>query len=135
MRRLFILTLLITSPSSVAIPPSDRLPCYTENAPSDASSGPPCALKEIILNHCSTCHDNTRDQRFRRIDMTAWILLEDGTYGFPHLDRYGRQRKRADTYAQILERIESNDPEERMPLGDQLNTLDIEAFKRWMSEN
>jgi hypothetical protein len=131
-------TLSTTACFAAAVPtitPQGPLPCFSDTGTHGPSRGVPCAVKSILDDHCSTCHDSATTAQIGRLDLSRWIALEDGTYGFPHLDSQGRQRPRAEAFARILDKITTPDKDERMPLGDELNPADLETLRSWAASS
>ena len=88
----------------------------------------------ILRNHCITCHDQVLSS-IGRLDLSRWIRLEDGTFGFPHEDAKGRQKPALETFQTILARITTQDANKRMPLGDTLTKSDLETLTSWINQN
>jgi hypothetical protein len=112
------------------------LPLPALAAPCDPTR-PGCAVTAIIQNRCATCHDEIPfdlNDDFGRLDLSHWIELPDGTFAFPHVDANGNQLPTALTMRQILDRITSDDPDFRMPLGDQVVGDDLVAFTSWLKQ-
>ena len=117
-----------------ALGPALPLPCYADSATHGPAGGVPCAVKAVLDNRCSTCHDPNIDPQIGGLDLSSWQPLADGTYDFPHLDKHGIQQSRAQTFARIVAEISNPDLSDRMPLGDTLSPEDFELLRSWAAQ-
>ena len=106
--------------------------CYDFPPGYNPQGAPPCQVSYILKNNCVTCHDNVANAPTDHLDLSKWIQLKDGTYNFVHLDDKGIQRTQKDTFERILDRLQSSDPTERMPLKKTMPSADREQLYLWV---
>jgi hypothetical protein len=105
--------------------------CYDFPPGYDPRGAPPCRVAFIFNKNCTSCHGPSGAAG---LDLSSWIQLADGSYGFPHLDASGHQRPRTETFAALQERLSSSSPGRRMPLNRHMDATEREQLYRWVSE-
>lgn len=94
---------------------------------------PGCVVYPIIQNRCATCHDEIQDE-FGRLDLSRWLRDASGRPDFPNQDGHGNQLAQKLTLEDIWSRAATDDPDLRMPLGDQLSDDDLKTLRSWIDE-
>jgi hypothetical protein len=105
--------------------------CYDFPPGTNPSGSPPCRVAFIFQNNCASCHSSTSG--FGGLDLSHWILLENGERNFPHLVN-GTQADTSVTFERILDRLSTSDTSRRMPLGRYLGAQEREELYLWSSE-
>lgn len=106
--------------------------CYDFESDDDASGDEraPCEIAHIVKKRCAGCHTDAEDLG---VDFTTWKKLDDGTYGFVHLnENRDAQITRQASLKMILDRITSTDPSYRMPQGGSMSELEKQTLYKWL---
>lgn len=106
--------------------------CYDFPPGYDPKDAPPCAVHALLQKNCTSCHDSTLDDG--QLDLSRWVRMSDGTFGFPHLDSAGQQRDRARTLTLIAERLNTQNDKERMPKGRFMTPVEREQIYHWVND-
>ncbi len=105
--------------------------CYDYRTGHKPGDTPPCKVAFLLETNCKSCHSSTSGPG--RIDLTRWITLPDGTKNFPHL-RGGQQVETKHTFAAIIDRLSTSDPQKRMPLMKSMTPTDRQDVYHWAQE-
>jgi hypothetical protein len=106
--------------------------CYDFPAGSDPSRSPPCRVSFLLERNCKSCHSST--EASGKLDLTSWAAGPDGVPTFPHTGDDGKPLPLRQTLEQIVARLSSSDPEERMPYLRYMSAQDRAALFLWAQE-
>jgi hypothetical protein len=112
-------------------PNPDPQQCYDYAPGYNPAGRPPCKVAYVFEKNCSSCHDGTYEEPY--LDLTSWRQFSDGKYGFVHEDGQGNSRDRKETFAKILDRLQTEDVSRRMPLRRHMDPLDRETLFKWVN--
>jgi mono/diheme cytochrome c family protein len=106
--------------------------CYDFAPGVDASSAdrPPCAVAYALQQNCVRCHASAEDGE-GGLDLAHWARQPDGELGFTFLDGAGRARSRKEAFEAIADRLNTSDPDRRMPRGRFMSSSDREEIYLW----
>lgn len=92
-------------------PDMDAQTCY-DFAPGGKRDGAlPCRVAYVIQQNCVNCHNNSVTRSSRGgLDLSRWTAEN-----FRHLDKNGSQRPARETFTRIVDRLQTTDPDLRMP--------------------
>ncbi len=91
----------------------------------------PAHVNRVLNQRCLSCHDGVRN-KIGHLNLSRWTQADDGTTNFLHKNLAGRQYSRRETFRSILDRIQTVDRDERMPLGNTLSPEDLNALTSWV---
>jgi hypothetical protein len=103
--------------------------CYDYAPGEHQIAGPPCRVNHVLQKNCTTCHSS--NNRLGGLDLTRWVVTEDGQHNFVHVVSGQGQQSTHRTFASILERLNSTDQNRRMPLRQHMDPSDREALFLW----
>ncbi|MBK7844367.1 MAG: hypothetical protein IPJ71_11825 [Bdellovibrionales bacterium] len=108
--------------------------CYDFTPGHQPGKSPPCRVNFLLQKNCAGCHQP--NNLLGGLDVTRWAesSKEDPIPHFIHVDLAGKQFPSAITFARIIERLNSSEPERRMPLKQFMEPGDREALFRWSNE-
>ncbi len=103
--------------------------CYDEAPGPTPSASIPCQVSSLIQKRCSQCHKDSGPSG--GLSLSGMIEISPGIKGFKHIDRTtGLQLSKKDSFGRIIDRINSSDPDYRMPFGGEL--LDTQRSKLYL---
>ncbi len=106
----------------------DKDECYDFADGVDATDRPPCAVAAIFEDHCISCHNSAYASRGLALD--TWIETANGVKGFKHI-KSGIQVQSCSTFAAIKDRVATDDPSRRMPMGGDLPAVSRAKLYLW----
>jgi mono/diheme cytochrome c family protein len=122
--------LVLSRSFSETDPVGDR--CYDYAPGTDPTGLPPCKVAYLLEKNCRTCHSPASMKG--GLDLTRWVTLPDGKPGFIHLDASQKQRTRRETFEAMVNRLDTPDPAQRMPLKKYMSSADREAIYLWSTQ-
>lgn len=105
----------------------DRKPGYIPSA-----HELPCQVSSILRNSCVQCHSSTGGRG--GLDLSHWQTFADGSSGFPHIDLNGAIVPPQTTLREILDRLNTTDPQSRMPYLSDMPSEDRQALDEWADQ-
>lgn len=109
--------------------------CYdydSASAVGNAEETAPCEIAYLIKKRCAGCHGDASDLG---VDFTTWKKLDDGNYGFVHLnENRDAQLSKTASLKLILERITSTDSAFKMPQGGAMTELEKQTLYKWLDK-
>jgi mono/diheme cytochrome c family protein len=107
--------------------------CYDFPPGTDLSTRPPCRIAAVVQRSCVSCHAS--ESAAGGLDLSRWVPLSSGKYGFPHRrPDTGEWIEPRETAKRIVERLSSASLDLRMPLLRYMAPLDKEALYLWATE-
>lgn len=104
--------------------------CYDFKNGTDPANAPPCRVAYLLQQNCVTCHKSTADHG--SLDLSQWLPGPDGVKTFPHLGADGKPIALRATLANLIDRLTTTDPDDRMPAkGKYMSAQDRQALYLW----
>ena len=110
-------------------PNADRGTCYDHKPGYVSSNGVPCQVASNLNKNCVTCHSSTQGPG--GLDLSHWETSKDGSGGFPHVDAQGAAVPHDKTFQMIMDRLNTTDPDLRMPYLKDMLTADRQQLYLW----
>ena len=109
---------------------ADSSRCYDFGKDVDPNSRLPCQIAYVVEKNCVFCH--TRADSAGALNLSVWGEVMPGKFGFRHLDENGKQRDPLQTFHIMSERLQSTDPNKRMPKKKFISDQDRDALYVWL---
>jgi hypothetical protein len=106
--------------------------CYDRAPGENPNLNLSCEVASTFEKNCVRCHGGLDPAG--GLNLTKMIDLEDGTMNFPHVSEGGNQYPRAHTLTQIADRLGSSDPQKRMPLRQEISSVDRDRLYVWVQK-
>jgi hypothetical protein len=106
-------------------PNTDHGTCYDRRPGYTPTGGVPCQVSSIINKSCVSCHSSTGGAG--GLDLAHW----ETSGGFPHVDSHGVAIPHPQTFQMIVDRLNSTDPDMRMPYLMDMPTTDRQQLYLW----
>ncbi|MGE0171885.1 MAG: hypothetical protein AB7T49_03835 [Oligoflexales bacterium] len=103
--------------------------CYDFAEGTTPGEGPPCEVAFILETNCKTCHNPSN--RRGGLDLMTWRNGTEGR-GFSHT-RDGQPVPYDETLKVLSERLNTSDPDVRMPMGRTMPNRDREILFKWVN--
>lgn len=102
--------------------------CY-DHAPGQGNDGPPCTISYLISKNCATCHSN----KAVGVDFSDWQPKKGM---FWHKDKEtGQQMTKSESFTEIMRRMNSRNPQEKMPLNMDIPDPERTTIYNWFNNN
>jgi hypothetical protein len=108
--------------------------CYDQKPGADPAGAPPCRVAYLLEKNCKDCHKSAADHG--GLSLVEWKPGPDGRLTFPHIGDDGKPLGLQATLEQIVYRLTTTDPDERMPSkGRFMSAQDREALYKWAEDS
>ncbi|MBK8201473.1 MAG: hypothetical protein IPK68_03835 [Bdellovibrionales bacterium] len=108
--------------------------CYDFSPEYQPGKSPPCRVNFVLQKNCAGCHQP--NNLSGGLDVTRWVesSKDEPKPHFVHVDLAGKQYPSAISFARFIDRLNSSDPERRMPLKQFMDSGERESLFRWANE-
>lgn len=108
--------------------------CYDFAPGHQTGKSPPCRVNFLLQKNCAGCHQP--NNLSGGLDVTRWVETsnDEPRPHFVHVDLAGKQYPAAVSFSRFIERLNSSDPERRMPLKQFMEPGEREVLFRWSNE-
>ena len=115
----------------------DQGTCY-DFAPGHQDNGLPCQISHVIRESCAGCHSYSYSPAMTHLEEGAGVinlskwLPEQGM--FEHIVD-GQQLEKTASFQRIIDRLNSSDPDKRMPKNQPMADSDRSVLYDWFNSN
>jgi hypothetical protein len=108
--------------------------CYDSTPGHQPGKNPPCRVNFLLQKNCAGCHQP--NNLLGGLDVTRWVesSKDEPRPHFVHVDLAGKQYPSAISFARFIDRLNSSDPERRMPLKQFMDSGERESLFRWAND-
>jgi len=111
--------------------------CYDFGPSTPTKNRPPCKVAALLERNCGQCHGGGHERK-GGLDLQSWIeskeLSGKTRRTFRHVGPDGRQMQSRETFARMVERLSTNEPDRRMPLGKVMPAQERQQLFTWLME-